>query len=100
MTEVREIRMDEVPDAHCHDCKRHLTAHPEFATYNTKYGVFYKCGQCYARDDELRNYIPTEVYSRVVGYLRPVENWNTGKQAEWKDRVTYERIHQGHREQN
>jgi len=28
----------------------------------------------------------TEVYSRVVGYLRPVAQWNTGKQAEFGDR--------------
>ncbi len=27
-----------------------------------------------------------EVYSRVVGYLRPVEQWNDGKQAEFADR--------------
>jgi len=27
-----------------------------------------------------------EVYSRVVGYLRPVEQWNDGKQAEYADR--------------
>jgi ribonucleoside-triphosphate reductase len=26
----------------------------------------------------------TEVYSRVVGYLRPVQQWNDGKQAEFK----------------
>lgn len=31
----------------------------------------------------------TEVYSRVVGYYRPVQNWNPGKQAEFKDRVVY-----------
>jgi ribonucleoside-triphosphate reductase len=31
----------------------------------------------------------TEVYSRVVGYLRPVRDWNLGKQEEWKDRKTY-----------
>lgn len=30
-----------------------------------------------------------EVYSRVVGYLRPVQQWNEGKQAEFKDRVTF-----------
>ena len=30
-----------------------------------------------------------EVYSRVVGYLRPVEQWNDGKQAEFSDRKTY-----------
>ena len=27
-----------------------------------------------------------EVYSRVVGYLRPVQQWNEGKQAEFEDR--------------
>ena len=33
--------------------------------------------------------VPCEVYSRVVGYLRPVGNWNTGKQQEFKDRVVF-----------
>ena len=32
---------------------------------------------------------PCEVYSRVVGYLRPVSSWNPGKQAEYDDRKTY-----------
>jgi len=31
----------------------------------------------------------TEVYSRVVGYLRPVKQWNDGKQAEFFMRKTY-----------
>ena len=30
-----------------------------------------------------------EVYSRVVGYLRPVAQWNKGKRAEWADRVCF-----------
>jgi len=30
-----------------------------------------------------------EVYSRVVGYLRPVEQWNPGKKEEFKKRVTF-----------
>ena len=30
-----------------------------------------------------------EVYSRVVGYIRPVAQWNNGKQAEWKQRKTF-----------
>lgn len=30
-----------------------------------------------------------EVYSRVVGYLRPVQQWNKGKQAEFKARKTF-----------
>lgn len=31
----------------------------------------------------------TEVYSRVVGYYRPVSNWNEGKQQEFKERKVY-----------
>ena len=39
-----------------------------------------KCPKC---GDE------TEVYSRVVGYLRPVKQWNEGKQQEFKQRKTF-----------
>lgn len=31
----------------------------------------------------------TEVYTRIVGYYRPVKNWNHGKKSEFSDRVTY-----------
>ena len=31
-----------------------------------------------------------EVYSRITGYYRPVQNWNEGKLQEYKDRVTYD----------
>lgn len=31
----------------------------------------------------------TEVYSRVVGYYRPIQNWNAGKKEEFCDRKTY-----------
>ena len=34
--------------------------------------------------------IPVETYSRVVGYFRPVDQWNPGKQEEFKTRTTYE----------
>ncbi len=36
-----------------------------------------KCGQ------------ETEVYSRVVGYHRPVKQWHAGKRSEFKDRKPY-----------
>jgi len=36
-----------------------------------------KCGQV------------TEVYSRIVGYFRPVADWNKGKKAEFAERKTY-----------
>ncbi|MFH1111879.1 MAG: anaerobic ribonucleoside-triphosphate reductase [Patescibacteria group bacterium] len=32
---------------------------------------------------------PCEVYSRVVGYIRPVSQWNDGKQSEFRDRLEY-----------
>lgn len=31
----------------------------------------------------------TEVYSRVVGFYRPVQQWNDGKQQEFKERKTF-----------
>ncbi len=40
----------------------------------------------------------TEVYSRITGYYRPVQNWNDGKAQEYKDRRVYNigRSHLGH----
>ncbi|WP_297058308.1 anaerobic ribonucleoside-triphosphate reductase [Thermosulfurimonas sp.] len=32
--------------------------------------------------------VPCEIYSRVVGYFRPVQNWNAGKQQEFSERKT------------
>ncbi len=31
-----------------------------------------------------------EVYSRVVGFLSPLSQWNRGKRAEWPDRTTWD----------
>ena len=31
----------------------------------------------------------TEVYSRIVGYVRPISEWNDAKQAEFKDRKVF-----------
>ncbi|MGF1484145.1 MAG: ribonucleoside triphosphate reductase [Opitutales bacterium] len=42
-------------------------------------GEYFKCPTCHKQ---------TEVYSRVVGYLRPVQQWNEGKQAEFALRKT------------
>ncbi|TDX52467.1 anaerobic ribonucleoside-triphosphate reductase [Orenia marismortui] len=32
-----------------------------------------------------------QIYSRVVGFITPLENWNIGKREEFKDRVTYDK---------
>ena len=39
-----------------------------------------------AKQDEQ---VPCEVYSRIVGYVRPVRNWNKGKKQEFVERRTY-----------
>ena len=31
----------------------------------------------------------TEVYSRIVGYFRPVSQWNLGKKEEYKERLEF-----------
>lgn len=43
-------------------------------------------------ENELINVKGTEceVYSRIVGYFRPVKQWNNGKQEEFSQRVTFE----------
>ena len=33
--------------------------------------------------------VPVEVYSRVVGYFRPVNQWNKGKREEFENRKEY-----------
>lgn len=33
---------------------------------------------------------PTEIYSRITGYYRPVQNWNDGKLQEYADRTEYD----------
>ncbi len=43
-------------------------------------GEYYECPYCGKE---------CEVYSRVVGYYRPVKNWNEGKKKEFKDRKEF-----------
>ena len=43
-------------------------------------GEIYECPDCGAN---------TEVYSRITGYYRPVQNWNVGKSQEFKERKLY-----------
>ena len=34
--------------------------------------------------------VPTEIYSRVVGYFRPVNQWNKGKKEEFRKRKEFD----------
>ena len=41
------------------------------------------------QQEEMRLRVPCEVYSRIVGYLRPVQNWHVGKQQEFDERKPF-----------
>ncbi|MEQ8201350.1 MAG: ribonucleoside triphosphate reductase [Syntrophomonadaceae bacterium] len=49
-------------------------------------GENYQCPVCEAEG----KITCCEVYSRVVGYLRPVDQWNAGKQEEFRERKTFD----------
>lgn len=60
----------------------YFTLSPTFsvcATHGYLVGEAFQCPTCGA---------DCEVYTRIVGYLRPVEQWNKGKKAEYEDRTT------------
>ncbi|MGI5912379.1 MAG: ribonucleoside triphosphate reductase [Syntrophomonadaceae bacterium] len=50
-------------------------------------GEHSNCPVCTAEGQESH----CEVYSRIVGYLRPVDQWNSGKQEEYKGRKTFDK---------
>ena len=62
----------------------YFTITPSFSicpTHGYLNGEQEKCSDCNQE---------TEIYSRVVGYLRPVKQWNDGKQAEFGMRKTFD----------
>ncbi len=36
--------------------------------------------------------VPTEIYTRCVGYFRPVNQFNAGKKEEFKERLPYSMV--------
>jgi len=65
----------------------YFTITPTFSICNTHgyiAGESFTCPKCHA---------PCEVYTRIVGYLRPVEQWNKGKKAEYDIRQTVPKGH-------
>ena len=91
----------------CHDCgkgvKVHIFRDKEMgaitieggAVYNPKFGtppaehIILKCDSCFKKKRTLTDIVPCEVYSRVVGYLRPVSGWNRGKIEEFRQRKEF-----------
>jgi len=81
----------------CHDCGKELL----FENEELKNGVYlkyengeevinvFKCNDCFAKNKALTNFQPCEVYSRVVGYIRPVQQWHKGKKQEYGERQEF-----------
>lgn len=73
----------------CQDCERTLKKNEEYMLYHSVDLV--KCKKCHQKDPILRNFRPCEIYSRVVGYIRPVQQWHKGKIQEFKDRLNFKK---------
>src|SRR6056297_3393843 len=48
----------------------------------------FKCPRCFEKDQSFGQ--DCEIYSRVVGYMRPISGWNPGKKAEFEQRKTFD----------
>jgi len=81
----------------CHDCGAEVKINNEeiengvYLTYDNageKISVF-KCNGCFAKNKALANFRECEVYSRVVGYFRPVQQWHKGKKQEYGERKEF-----------
>lgn len=99
---VKNKASELVWDGFCHDCKETVQVSATIrqgkiavtggAVYEVKVNkedrLFLKCPNCFTGNRTLTNFRPTEIYSRIVGYMRPVGAWNGAKQAEFKMRKT------------
>ncbi len=68
----------------------YITLSPSFSVcpeHGYLYGEHKLCPKCL----ELGKTVKPEVYSRIVGYLRPVNQWNDGKAQEFEDRCLFDR---------
>lgn len=89
--------MEEIKDKNCYDCKTAIEVEGEeikngvLLAYQDgeEKKVIFKCNSCYQKNPSLANFRQCEVYSRVVGYLRPVNQWHVGKKQEFQDRKNY-----------
>jgi len=78
----------------CHDCKKEIVIDSNEIKNGLllKYGEdieIFKCQDCYKKSTALTNYQKCEVYTRIVGYHRPVGQFNIGKKQEYQEREEY-----------
>ncbi|MDP1852894.1 MAG: anaerobic ribonucleoside-triphosphate reductase [Candidatus Omnitrophota bacterium] len=81
----------------CHDCAKKIEINGEliengvYLNYDNngeKINIFI-FNECFAKNKALTKFQPCEVYSRVVGYIRPVQQWHKGKKQEYGERLEY-----------
>jgi anaerobic ribonucleoside-triphosphate reductase len=74
----------------CHDCKKHILKGLTLFYENNREKIkIYKCESCYEKNPGLKNFQKCEVYSRIVGYIRPIQQWHKGKQQEFSERTEF-----------
>lgn len=93
-----EKEEDILKEIYCYDCQTKIEFNGEeilngkmlmYKVNGEEIAVF-KCNKCAEEIPELKDYQDCEVYSRVVGYIRPVQKWNIGKVAEYVDRKEFD----------
>jgi len=94
MESVKNVQKSKI---YCYDCKKRI----KIKDNNVQDGVLlgyedngkkikiFKCNKCFEKDSSLKNFRKCEVYSRIVGYLRPVQQWNKGKEQEFRERKEF-----------
>jgi hypothetical protein len=92
-------------EGYCYDCGKEVTVIASVkdngelsisggTVYKTEKGnpdksnTVLKCDDCFKKEPLLKR--KCEVYSRAVGYLRPISQWNLGKKQEWKNRTKFQ----------
>ncbi len=84
-------------EVNCFDCGCEISADGEEIKNGTllvyeddgKEIFVFKCNDCFSKNEGIENYKECEVYSRIVGYLRPISQWNEGKRREYEERKEY-----------
>jgi hypothetical protein len=92
-----EQKNEENGNVQCHDCKKEIEVSGDkiiggvLLAYDCKPEkvTVFKCNECFSKNPSLANYQQCEVYSRIVGYIRPVQQWNPSKQEEYSERKKY-----------
>ena len=91
------MEIDTQVEKKCHDCGAEINVNEEliengvYLSYDNSGSTIniFKCNDCFEKSKALTNYQPCEVYSRVVGYIRPVQQWHKGKKQEYGERVEF-----------